>query len=207
MTATMTSPMAPASSTPAIRVVLAEDDPVARDTTTDLLVALGYEVVATASGGRAAVQLAMEHHPDAVLLDVHMPEGSGLEAAAELARALPGVAVVLVSGDAELRLADADVYQSTAVAYLSKPVPPASLDATLRLAVARGRALAGARREAAEARRELENRKIVERAKGVLMRRMGATEQEAYAVLRRSSQDRSLPMVEIARAVLDSEPT
>lgn len=206
MTATMTRASMPVSTTPALRVVLGEDDPITLETTTDLLVALGHDVVATATGGRAAVELALEHHPDAVLLDVHMPEGSGLEAATELARALPGVAVVLVSGDAELRLADADVYQSTAVAYLSKPVPPASLDATLRLAVARGRALAAARHEAAEARADLENRKVVERAKGVLMRRMGATEQEAYAVLRRSSQDRSLPMVEIARAVLESEP-
>jgi response regulator NasT len=202
----MTRASMPVSTTPALRVVLGEDDPITLETTTDLLVALGHDVVATATGGRAAVELALEHHPDAVLLDVHMPEGSGLEAATELARALPGVAVVLVSGDAELRLADADVYQSTAVAYLSKPVPPASLDATLRLAVARGRALAAARHEAAEARADLENRKVVERAKGVLMRRMGATEQEAYAVLRRSSQDRSLPMVEIARAVLESEP-
>ncbi|HEY0971216.1 MAG TPA: response regulator [Gemmatimonadales bacterium] len=203
----MTVPTVPDSSSQVIRVVLADDDPVAREMVADLLSALGHEVVATAAGGREAVGLALEHHPDAVLLDVHMPDGSGLDAAVELARALPGTAVVLVSGDAELRLTDIEVYESTAVAYLPKPVPPASLDATIRLAVARGRSLAAARREAVEARGALEERKIVERAKGVLMRRMGATEQEAYAVLRRSSQDRSLPMVEIARAVLASEPT
>lgn len=207
MTATMTDPIAPGGVARVIRVVLADDDPVARAMVADLLSALGHEVVAVAAGGREAVELALQHQPDAVLLDVHMPDGSGLDAAAELARALPGMAVVLVSGDAELRLTDVEVFESTAVAYLPKPVPPASLDATLRLAVARGRSLAAARRDALEARRALEERKLVERAKGVLMRRMGATEQEAYAVLRRSSQDRSLPMVEIARAVLASEPT
>ncbi|HEU4631818.1 MAG TPA: ANTAR domain-containing protein, partial [Gemmatimonadaceae bacterium] len=93
-----------------------------------------------------------------------------------------------------------------ALAYLPQPVPPAVVDATVRLARARSRELARAQREAAEARRQLENRKVIERAKGILMRRTGASEEEAYSVLRRTSQDNSVPMVEIARAVLASEP-
>lgn len=194
------------ATSPPIRVLIAEDDDATRATIAELLDALGHEVVAAASGGHEAVALALQHRPDAVLLDVHMPGGSGLDAAVELARAMPGLAVVLVSGDATLRLTEADVLECAAVAYLPKPVPPASLDATLRLAVARGRALHAARQDAEAARRELEERKTIERAKGVLMRRTGASEQEAYAILRRSSQDRSVPMIDIARAVLESEP-
>lgn len=196
----------PTAETRPIRVLLAEDDAEVRATLADLLAALGHEVVATASGGREAVALAVVHRPDAVLLDVHMPEGTGLEAAVELARALPGVAVVLVSGDPALRLTDADVLASTAVAYLPKPTPPAALDATLRLAVARGQALMAAREEAERAVRQLEERKVIERAKGILMRRTGASEEEAYAILRRSSQDRSVPIAELARVILESEP-
>ena len=66
--------------------------------------------------------------------------------------------------------------------------------------------MAAARTDAGVARKQLEDRKVIERAKGILMRRTGATEQEAYRILQRSSQDRATPMVKIAQAVLDSEP-
>jgi response regulator NasT len=85
-------------------------------------------------------------------------------------------------------------------------VPRALLDASVRCAAARARELAAARAEGAAARRQLEERKLIERAKGILMRRTGTTEQEAYRILQRSSQDKATPMVVLARAVLDSEP-
>jgi response regulator NasT len=80
------------------------------------------------------------------------------------------------------------------------------LDSTLRLAATRARELLAARKDAASARQALENRKTIERATGVLMRRTGSSEEEAYSILRRTSQDRSVPMVDIARAVLEGEP-
>jgi response regulator NasT len=80
------------------------------------------------------------------------------------------------------------------------------LDGALRLAVARARAMRSSTQDAVDARKQLENRKAIERAKGILMRRTGTTEQEAYRIMQRSSQDRSVPMVDIARAVLESEP-
>jgi response regulator NasT len=80
------------------------------------------------------------------------------------------------------------------------------LDSTIRLAVTRAAALRTARKDATEAKAALEARKIIERAKGILMRRTGCSEPEAYRILQRSSQDRSKPMVEIAKAVLESEP-
>jgi response regulator NasT len=92
------------------------------------------------------------------------------------------------------------------VALLPKPTPPTTLDATLRMAVTRARELLEAKREAAEAKQQLEARKLIERAKGILMRRTGSSEQEAYRIMQRSSQDRSVRMVDIAKAVIDSEP-
>ena len=80
------------------------------------------------------------------------------------------------------------------------------LDSTIRLAATRAKELSAAREDAQTARTALENRKTIERAKGILMRRTGSSEQEAYRILQRTSQDRSVPMVEIARAVLASEP-
>jgi len=189
-----------------IRVLVAEDDALARSTVVELLVALGHMVVAEVESGEEAIEKARQFTPDAVLLDVHMPGASGLEAAAEIAHALPGTAVVLVTGDLSLTLSTADVLRSTAVALLAKPTPPTTLDATLRLAVTRARELLAARKEAADAKQQLEARKLIERAKGLLMRRTGSSEQEAYRIMQRSSQDRSVPMVDIARAVIDSEP-
>jgi response regulator NasT len=189
-----------------IRVLIAEDDDNARSLLSDLLTNLGHTMVAEVSTGREAFERARELVPDVVLLDVHMPDGSGIEAAELITQTLPGVAVVLFSGDATLTLSDRDVTATAAIAFLPKPAPPRALDSTIRLAANRAKELMSARKDAESARQALENRKTIERAKGILMRRTGASEQEAYRILQRTSQDRSVPMVEIARAVLASEP-
>jgi len=189
-----------------IRVLVAEDDDNARSLLTDLLSTLGHTVVAEVSNGRDAFDQAKNVMPDVVLLDVHMPDGSGIEAAERITQTVPGVAVVLFSGDATVTLSDRDVTATAAIAFLPKPAPPRVLDSTIRLAATRAKELATARQDAESARTALENRKTIERAKGILMRRTGSSEQEAYRILQRTSQDRSVPMVDIARAVLASEP-
>lgn len=188
------------------RVLLAEDDAAARETLVELLTALGHTVVGQVGSGREAVDGASTLRPDVVLLDVHMPDGSGIEAAELIAQQSPGTAVVLFSGDHSFILSDREVDSTRAIAYLPKPTPPNVLDATLRMAVARARTLREAQEDASTAKTRLEERKLIERAKGILMRRTGSSEQEAYSILRRTSQDRSVPMLEIARAVLESEP-
>ena len=189
-----------------LRLLIAEDDIAARETLTEVLHALGYDVVAAVSSGVEAADRAREMKPDAVLLDVHMPDGSGIEAAEVISRTLPGIAVILFSGDDNVSLSDREAVTTGALAFLPKPVPPKMLDSTIRLAVTRSAALRSAKKDATEAKAALEARKLVERAKGILMRRTGCSEAEAYRILQRSSQDRSKPMVEIAKAVLDSEP-
>lgn len=189
-----------------LRLLIAEDDIAARETLTEVLHALGYDVVAAVSSGVEAADRAREMKPDAVLLDVHMPDGSGIEAAEVISRTLPGIAVILFSGDDNVSLSDKEAVTTGALAFLPKPVPPKMLDSTIRLAVTRSAALRSAKKDATEAKAALEARKLVERAKGILMRRTGCSEAEAYRILQRSSQDRSKPMVEIAKAVLDSEP-
>src|SRR3954463_15566248 len=193
-------------STSRIRVLVAEDDDNARGLLIELLSTLGHTVVAEVSTGREAFERAKDVVPDVVLLDVHMPDGSGIEAAERITQTVPGVAVVLFSGDHSLTLSDRDVTATAAIAFLPKPAPPRVLDSTIPLAATRAKELMAARQDAESARQALENRKTIERAKGILMRRTGSSEQEAYRILQRTSQDRSVPMVEIARAVLASEP-
>ena len=189
-----------------IRILIAEDDLPSRALLVESLVALGHTVVGEVDSCREAVQDAQRLTPDVVLLDVHLPDASGVEAATQIAAALPDTAVVLFSGDHNVTLSDIELTTTAAFTLLAKPTPPTMLDGALRLAVARARALRSSAQDATEARRQLENRKAIERAKGILMRRTGTTEQEAYRIMQRSSQDRSVPMVDIARAVLESEP-
>jgi response regulator NasT len=189
-----------------LRVLIAEDEANARDMLTEVLTTLGYEVIAAVASGVEAADRARELRPDAVLLDVHMPEGSGIEAAEVISRTTPGIAVILFSGDENISISDKEAVTTGAVAFLPKPTPPKMLDSTIRLAVMRAAALRSAKKDAVEAKAALEARKIIERAKGILMRRTACSEAEAYRILQRSSQDRSKPMVEIAKAVLDSEP-
>jgi two-component system, response regulator PdtaR len=191
---------------PKIRLLIAEDDDNARSLLVDLLTTMGHTIVAEVSTGREAFERAKDVVPDVVLLDVHMPDGSGIEAAEKITQTIPGVAVVLFSGDQTLTLSERDVTATAAIAFLPKPAPPRILDSTIRLAAQRARELAHAKQDADTARQALEHRKTIERAKGILMRRTGASEQEAYRILQRTSQDRSVPMVEIAKAVLASEP-
>ena len=120
-----------------IRVLIAEDDDNARSLLVDLLSTLGHTVVAEVSTGREAFERAKDVVPDVVLLDVHMPDGSGIEAAEQITQTIPGVAVVLFSGDQTLTLTDRDVTATAAIAFLPKPAPPRVLDSTIRLAATR----------------------------------------------------------------------
>src|SRR5215212_2238402 len=98
-----------------IRVLIAEDDDNARSLLTDLLASLGHTIVAEVSTGREAFERAKDVVPDVVLLDVHMPDGSGIEAAEKITQTIPGVAVVLFSGDHNVTLSDRDVTATAAI--------------------------------------------------------------------------------------------
>jgi two-component system, response regulator PdtaR len=189
-----------------LRVLVADASAEARAALAAALEASGHAVVAHAATGAEAVTRALALAPDVVLLALDLPEGSGADAAALIARAVPAPGIVLVSDDPGAALSDAEVETTGVVTLLATPVPRALLDASVRCAAARARELARARAEGAAARRQLEERKVIERAKGILMRRTGTTEQEAYRILQRSSQDKATPMAVLARAVLDSEP-
>ena len=189
----------------ALRVLVADDDAEALRVISSMIGAFGHTVVAEASTGRDAVTRAKTLLPDVAVLDVHMPELDGLAAAEELSAASPDTAIVLLTGDLEASLGTHGAGASRAVAFLPKPARAGMLESTLRLAVARSRELRAAKDDAHDARRKLEERKMIERAKGILMRRTGSSEAEAYRILQRSSQDRATPMIELAKAVISSE--
>ena len=186
-----------------LRIAVADDERDMREYLQELLPRLGHEVVAACETGRQLLERCQAAAPDLVITDLKMPDLDGLEAALALNRERP-TPVLLISAhhDDEL-LARAEA--GHVLGYLVKPVKEADLKAAIGLAAARFREFQGVAREAAELRQALEERKLVERAKGAVMRRLHVDEEEAFRRLRKLSSKRNRKLVEVAREVLDAE--
>jgi len=160
----------------------------------------GFEVVAEARDGREAVELAAEHEPDLAVMDVKMPELDGIEAARQMLERRPLPIVMLTAfSEADLvsRAVDAGVF-----GYLVKPFRETDLLPAIEAAQARHRELLEVREESDSLRDALAARKVIERAKGLLMEKDGIGEDEAFARMRGASQRTGKPLREIAEAVL-----
>ena len=188
-----------------LKIVVADDERDMRQFLHEMLTHLGHTVVGAAEDGRQLVEMCRTNAPDLVVTDIKMPGLDGLEAAAEVNRARP-VPVVVISGHHE-----AELLQRATVDYvmtfLVKPVKPTDLQAAVTLASSRFANLQKARGEAAELRQALEDRKVIERAKGAIGRRVGVPEDEAYRRMRKSASDHNKKMVDVARQILAAEET
>ena len=185
--------------TKALRIVVADDERDTREYLRDMLTRLGHTVV-TAETGRHLLELAQAGEPDLILTDIRMPDMDGIEAAVQINQVRP-VPVILLSGyhDAEL------LERATAehmMAYLIKPIKQADVEAAMSVALARFEEYRQARRQTDELTQALEERKLVERAKGVVMRRLRVDEQEAFRRLKKLSSHQNRKLADIARTVL-----
>jgi response regulator NasT len=181
------------------RVLIAEDETIIRLDVRAMLERAGFEVVAEARDGREAVALAAEHRPDLAVMDVKMPELDGIDAASQMLeqRQIPIVMLTAFSEAALVgRAVDAGVF-----GYLVKPFRESDLLPAIEAARARHAELLALRDEAGSLRDALEARKLIERAKGLLMEKDGLSEGEAFARLRGASQQTGRPLREVAAAV------
>ncbi|MPZ88216.1 MAG: response regulator [Nitriliruptorales bacterium] len=185
-----------------MRVLIAEDDPVIALGLEHKLVALGHEVVGWATDGEAAVDAVERAKPDAVVMDVVMPRVDGLEAARRISER-NGVAIVAITAYDDPQLVDRAIAAGVA-AYLVKPVDSRQIDSALHLAVRRHAEFAALRAQVDELSDALEARKLVERAKGVLMERSGLSEAEAFGRIQRRARDRNQSMADVAQQILDA---
>jgi response regulator NasT len=183
-----------------MRILVAEDETIIRLDLKDLLERAGFEVVAEAKDGEEAVALARSEQPDLALLDVKMPRLDGIEAARRILDERPIPIVMLTAyGQHELvaRAAEAGVF-----GYLVKPFREQDLLPAIHTARARHEELRALREEAESLLEALAARKVIERAKGLLMEKEGLTEDEAFSRLRRASQASQRPLKVIAEAVV-----
>jgi response regulator NasT len=185
-----------------LRVAVADSEQFMLDYYQDLLPRLGHEVI-VAESGRPLIELCRAQKPDLVITDVKLADMDGLEATNEINRERE-VPVILVSNhhDGETQ---ARAVQDHVMAYLSKPVKEGDLTAAITLAMARFQDWRALRKEAADLRQALEDRKLVERAKGIVTRRVNVPEAEAFRRLRKLASDQNRKLAEVARDILVAE--
>lgn len=188
---------------PRVRVVVAEDEALIRMDLAEMLVEEGYDVVGQAATGEAAVALVERLRPDVVLLDVRMPVMDGISAA-DAITSRHDCAVVMLTAFSERALAERAA-EAGAAAYLVKPVSAVHLIPAIEVARARRSEAAALATEVESLESRLAARKVIERAKGVLMRDYRLDEAGAFAWLRREAMDRRMSMAEVAAVVIGGD--
>jgi response regulator NasT len=183
------------------RVLLAEDEALIRLDLKEMLEEEGYDVVGEVGDGEAAVRMAEELRPDLVILDIKMPGLDGLTAAERIAE--KRVAPVLVLTAFSQRELVERAKEAGAMGYLVKPFQKGDVLPAIELAVARHQETVALEEEVADLEERLETRKIVDRAKGLLMDRHGMKEADAFRFLQKTAMDRRLKMSDVARQVVD----
>jgi response regulator NasT len=186
-----------------LRIVVADDEPRMRDYFRKILPRLGHQVVGAAETGIELVEQCRSLQPDLVVTDIRMPDMDGIDAALEIYREQP-IPVILISAhhDPELiKRAEADHI----LAYLIKPIKQADLEPAIAIAMRRFEQFQDLRKEALDLRQALEDRKVIERAKGILMKKADLNEHDAFRRLQKLASERNLKLVEIARVLVTAE--
>lgn len=185
-----------------LRVLLCEDDAIVARDFAKQLEAAGYQVVAPAASGAQAVEQARQSRPDVVLMDIELPDMDGLAAVEAITRERP-VAVVVVTAHTEPEFLERAVAMG-AFGYVVKPVARGALQPAIQTALARFRDAQALKGEAEGLKESLAGRKIIERAKGLLMERARITEEEAYLTLQKSARNQNVKLADLAQRFLDS---
>ncbi len=183
-----------------LKIVIADDESVIRMDLKEILQEAGHEVVGETANGRRAVAIVRETSPDLVIMDIKMPDMDGVEAARLIAADhLAPVLLLTAFDDAELieRAKDAGV-----LAYLVKPVEEKNLFPAMEIALSRWQEMQSLEEELFAMRDSLETRKLLDRAKGILMQAHNISEAEAYRRMQRYSMEKRLSLKEVASAVV-----
>lgn len=182
------------------RVVVVDDHASSRAAVAETVTAKGGQVVGNGSRAEDAPGLIERYRPDVSIFAVGLPDGDGIEAAGRVMGA-GGCPVVLLTSHTDAGVT-ARAVEAGVLAFLAKPLRPEELAPALDLAVSRFREMAAVRKENETLRRSLETRKLVERAKGILMTRLGLSEPAAFRRIQKTAMDTRRPMAEVAQALL-----
>ena len=181
-----------------VRILVAEDEALIRMDLVEMLGEAGYTVVAQASNGEEAIALATEHQPDLCILDVKMPVLDGISAAEKIISIAP---VLMLTAFSQRELVDR-ARDAGVMAYVVKPFTISDLVPAIEIAISRHTQMRSLADEVADLHERLETRKVIDRAKGILMKALNLTEPEAFSWIQRAAMDRRITMKEVAEAVI-----
>ena len=184
-----------------VRIVVAEDEALIRMDLIEMLAEAGYEVIAQAGDGAQAIELVQEHKPDLAILDVKMPILDGISAAEEIIATCP---VLMLTAFSQRELVDR-ARDAGVMAYVLKPFTINDLVPAIEIAISRHLQMKSLAAEVADLHDRLETRKIIDRAKGILMAALNLTEPQAFSWIQKAAMDRRLTMKEVAQAVISPE--
>ncbi len=183
------------------RILVAEDEALIRMDLVEMLEEAGYEVIAQASNGAEAVELARQHLPDLAILDVKMPILDGISAAEQIIGISP---VLMLTAFSQRELIDR-ARDAGVMAYVVKPFTISDLLPAIEIAISRHLQMKSLADEVADLHERLETRKLIDRAKGILMKALNLSEPEAFSWIQREAMDRRLNMRAVAQAVISPE--
>ena len=186
---------------PTLRVVVAEDEALIRLDLVEMLTEAGYDVVGQAGDGEVAIELTEKEKPDLVVMDVKMPKLDGISAAERIAKQRIAPVVILTAfsqRDLVERARDAG-----AMAYLTKPFTIEDLIPAIELAVSRFLEIKQLDAEVTDLQDQLKARKLIEKAKGLLMTKLQISEPEAFKWMQKTAMDKRRSMTDVAQLVMD----
>ena len=185
------------------RILVAEDETLIRMDLVEMLNVAGYQVVGEAKNGEEAISLARELKPDLAILDVKMPVLDGISAAEEIISISP---VLMLTAFSQKELVDR-ARDAGVMAYVVKPFSINDLVPAMEIAMSRHKQMVSLSEEVAELYERLEVRKLIDKAKGILMAALNLTEPQAFSWIQKAAMDRRLSMKEIAKAVISPTDT
>jgi AmiR/NasT family two-component response regulator len=187
-----------------MKVLIAEDDPVVALGLTERVRSLGHDPIGPVGDGEQAVAEARASLPDLYLFDIEMPNLDGLAAAVQLTGEGLRRPVVIVTGVDDPSLVERSIASGVS-AYLTKPIDTRELEAAIKLAAARHAEFEALEAEVSKAQQALEDRKLVERAKGLLMSALKLSEQDAFRRLQTTARERNLRLADVSRRIVEQQ--
>ncbi len=182
------------------RILVVEDESIIRLDLTTILEDSGYEVIGEAGDGEKAVELALSLPLDLIIMDIKMPKLNGLKAAKIISQK-KDTPIILLTAYSQKEFVDQSK-EANVVAYLVKPVSKSNLIPAVEVALNQGEKLRGIQQAVTKAEENLKKRKTIEKAKGLLMKEKGLSEEEAYKRIRKISMDRHQSMINIANKII-----
>ncbi|SMO57971.1 ANTAR domain-containing response regulator [Melghirimyces algeriensis] len=185
------------------RILVAEDESIMRMDLKEMLMEAGYEIAGEAGDGERAVELSYRFRPDLIIMDIKMPKMNGIKASRIITRSLQ-IPILLLTAYSQRELIE-QAKDALVTGYLVKPVRESDLIPAVEVALAQAGRIASMQQKMDTVEQKLKDRKVVERAKGLLMKQYDWSEEQAYQYLRKSSMDRQIPIGERAGEILKKQ--